>query len=83
MFADGLDVGERLAGMIEIAEGVDHWHARTIAAALRRSLQEDAGDEAIDPAVEIAGDVFEGSRTPMGPSRKTIRRPSASWPVRR
>src|SRR4051812_42966859 len=58
--ADGLHIGEGLAGMIEVAQGVDDGDARPGGEPFDGSLEEDAGDDAVDPAIEIAGDVFEG-----------------------
>ncbi len=70
-FADGLHVGEGLAGMIGVAEGVDDGNGGPVGEAFDGGLREDAGDDAIDPAIEVAATSLRGSRTPMGPSRAT------------
>lgn len=59
-FVDGLDVGENLAGVVEIAEGVDDGDAGPAGEFLDGVLGEDAGDDAVGPAVEVAGDIGEG-----------------------
>ncbi len=46
--------------MVEVAEGVDHRHTRPLRQAIDRALQEHAGDQAIHPAVQVAGDILQG-----------------------
>jgi hypothetical protein len=71
VFADGLYVGERLAGMVEVAEGIDDGYARPLGETIDSALEEDACDEAIDPAVEVAGDILEGLADADGAFEKT------------
>ena len=59
MFAKRLRVAQRLAGVVEVAQGVDHRHRRPCSQPLDGALFEDAGDDAIHPAVEVARDILE------------------------
>ena len=59
-FLDGLHVGERLAGMIQVAQGVDHGHMRPLREFVHRVLGEDPRDDALGPAIQVAGDVLDG-----------------------
>src|SRR5471032_1151494 len=86
MFAQRLHVGQRLAGMVKIAQGVDDGHAGPLRQAFHRRVQKDAGDDGVDPAIQVSGDIFERLATPMGPSTATVSPPNylmASSKVRR
>ena len=58
-FLDGLHVGQRLAGMIQVAQRVDHRHVRPLRQFLDRRLREDPRHDALRPAVQIAGDILD------------------------
>src|SRR5262249_55983008 len=66
VFADRLHIGECLAGMIKVAEGVDDRDARPLGEAFDGGLEEDAGDDSVDAAVQIAGDILERFADPDG-----------------
>jgi len=63
-FADGLDVSEDLARVVEIAEGVDDRDTGPAGEFFDRVLGEDSGDDAVGPTVEVAGDIGEGLAVP-------------------
>src|ERR1700723_179536 len=54
------EVGERLAGMIEIGKRVDHRNSGVSGELVERFLFEDASDNASDPAFQAFGDVRNG-----------------------
>ena len=58
-FLDRLHVGQRLAGMIQIAQGVDHGDVRPLGELVDRVLGEDARHDSLRPAVQVPGDVFD------------------------
>src|SRR5580658_939974 len=58
-FFEGEEIGERLAGMKFIREGVDYRNAGVGGHFLKDFLLVDAGDDAVDPAIEIARDVSD------------------------
>src|SRR5438105_7709864 len=45
--------------MIEVAERVDDGDARPRGESFDGGLEEDAGDDSVDPAIQVAGDIFE------------------------
>ena len=59
MFAQRLRVPQRLAGVVEVAQGVDNRHRRPLGQPLDGGLLEDAGDDAVHPAVEVARDILQ------------------------
>ena len=59
VFAQRLHVGEGLAGVVGVGEGVDDGDTGPFRQLFDGGLGEDAGDDAMDPAVEIAGDILE------------------------
>ena len=59
-------VGQRLAGMIKIAQRVDHRHARPARQFIDGGLRENARDDALGPAIQIAGDIFHRLAFPDG-----------------
>ena len=69
--ANGLHIGQRLAGMIGVAQRVDHRHATTIRAS--PSTVACAKTRATMPSTQrsrLRATSFSGSRTPMGPSHE-------------
>ena len=59
-FFEGEEIGERLAGMIEVGKRVDHRNIGVGRELLERFLLENARDDAGDPAFEALGDVRNG-----------------------
>ncbi len=59
VFADGLHVGQRLAGMEPVAERVDHGNARPAGQIIDRLLLEGPRYNSTHPAVEIAGHILK------------------------
>src|SRR5579884_1569670 len=59
LLAQSEEIGERLAGMFEIAERVDDGYARMLGHLLDGGVLEGAQDNAIDPALEVMGDIAE------------------------
>jgi hypothetical protein len=53
----GKEISERLAGMEFVGKGVDHRNAGVGGHLFENALRVDAGDDAVDPAVEIARDI--------------------------
>jgi hypothetical protein len=72
-FLEGKDVGQRLAGMIEVAERVDHRHGPPSAPARQWSAGRRSGPRCVGPALQVAGHVLErlalGDR-PVGAPRR-------------
>ena len=60
MLLDGEHVGEGLAGVEHVAEGVDDGDSGVAGEVLDGLLGEGAGDDDVGPAIEIAGDVGDG-----------------------
>ena len=59
MFLQGEEVGERLAGMFELAEGVDHRNVGVGGHLFDDRMAEGAQHDEVDPAFEVVGDVVE------------------------
>ncbi len=59
VFAKGLHVGESLAGMVEVAQGIHDGHVRPARQIVHRLLKEGARHDAAEPAIEIARHIFE------------------------
>ena len=57
--ADGLHIGQRLAGVEQIAQGVDHRHGRPFGQPIDGLLPEHPGDDAVHPAVQVARHVLQ------------------------
>ncbi len=57
---DGEDVGERLTGMVQVAECVDDRHSRPARQFVDGLLAEGARDDAVGPAVEVPCDILDG-----------------------
>src|SRR6266511_6463411 len=50
-------VGQRLAGMLAVAQRVDHWHAGVARQLLDRSMAKDARRNHLDPTAQVARDI--------------------------
>ena len=59
MLLQGEEVGERLAGMFELAKGIDDRNGSIGRHLFDRGVAERAQHDEIDPAFEIVGDVVE------------------------
>ena len=59
VLADGLHIGQGLTGMVKVAQRIDDGDARPGGEAIHRALQEYPRDQAIHPAIQVAGDIFQ------------------------
>src|SRR4029453_16318403 len=70
--ADGLEVGQGLAGVGVVGEGVDHWDAAAPGQALQALLGEGAQDDGVDVPRQDGGGVLQGLAPPeleLGPGQ--------------
>ena len=60
VLADGEQIGEGLAGVLAVGEGIDDWDACVLGELFEDGVVEDAGDDAVDPALQVEGVVADG-----------------------
>ena len=67
LLRQGHEIRQPLAGVVEIAEGVDHRYIAVLGELLHGAVGKGPGDDGIGPAGDILGKSATDSRTPMAP----------------